>query len=208
MFPATVALLESNSGVFPYRNNENTASLRLDHSASRSNQLFARLSFSDADATGGGIGGLKARSRGVNYGIQDYAGVLGDAHFFGPKLVNEFRFQFADRDYSALPADSLGPEITINGIAALGRDLFLPSRRNEKRWQWLDNVTVAADKHQVKFGADVHYLPFDTSTEVFLGGRFIFGEGIPLAYALDNHCRTGRQRLPPLPDWLQPAALI
>ena len=106
LFPATVALLESNSGVFPYRNNENTASLRLDHSASRSNQLFARLSFSDADAIGGGIGGLKARSRGVNYGIQDYAGVLGDAHFVGPKLVNEFRFQFADRDYRALPADA------------------------------------------------------------------------------------------------------
>src|SRR5262249_48913001 len=41
--PKTVALLESNSGVFPFRNNDNTASLRLDHSVSNSNQLFGRL---------------------------------------------------------------------------------------------------------------------------------------------------------------------
>jgi Carboxypeptidase regulatory-like domain len=179
-FPSTVALLQSNSGVFPYKNNDNTASLRLDHSLSTSNQVFGRLTFSDIDTIGGGIGGLKAPSRGANYAIQDYAGVFGDSHIFGPRLVNEFRFQFANRDYRALPADPFGPEITINGVAALGRDFYLPSNRNEKRWQWLNNTTVVAGKHEIKFGADVHYLPFDTTTEVFLGGRFIFGEGIPL----------------------------
>ena len=185
-FPETVALLESNSGVFPFRNNDNTASLRLDHSLSRSNQIFGRLTFSDVDTIGGGTGGLKTPSRGANYSIQDYAGVFGDAHFFGSHRVNEFRFQFANRDYNALPADPFGPEITINGVAALGRDFYLPSKRNEKRWQWLDNMTVVAGKHEIKFGGDVHYIPFDTTTEVFLGGRFIFGEGIPLGLVGDT----------------------
>src|SRR5215813_1374092 len=185
MYPDTVALLESNSGVFPFRNNDNTASLRLDHSVSNSNQLFGRLTFSDIDTVGGGTGGLKTPSRGANYAIQDYAGVFGESHFFGPRLVNEFRFQFANRDYNALPADPFGPEITINGVAALGRDFYLPSKRNEKRWQWLDNMTTVLGKHEVKFGADVHYIPFDTTTEVFLGGRFIFGEGIPLGLVGD-----------------------
>jgi carboxypeptidase family protein len=184
-FPDTVALLERNSGVFPFRNNDNTASLRLDHSVSNSNQVFGRLTFSDIDTIGGGTGGLKTPSRGANYSIQDYAAVFGDSYFFGPRLVNEFRFQFANRDYDALPADPFGPEITINGVAALGRDFYLPSKRTEKRWQWLDNVTVVAGKHQIKFGGDVHYLPFDTTTEVFLGGRFIFGEGIPLGLVGD-----------------------
>src|SRR5262249_43138833 len=185
LFPATVSLLEANSGVFPYRNNDNTASLRLDHSVSGSNQVFGRLTFSDIDTVGGGTGGLKTPSRGANYSIQDYAGVFGDSQFWGSRLVNEFRFQFANRDYDALPADPFGPEITINGVAALGRDFYLPSKRTEKRWQWLDNMTVVAGKHQIKFGGDVHYLPFDTTTQVFLGGRFIFGEGIPLSLVGD-----------------------
>jgi len=190
-FPDTVALLESNSGVFPFRNNDNTASLRLDHSLSNSNQLFGRLTFSDIDTIGGGTGGLKTPSRGANYAIQDYAGVFGESHFFGPRLVNEFRFQFANRDYNALPADRFGPEITINGVAALGRDFYLPSKRNEKRWQWLDNMTIVLGRHEVKFGADVHYIPFDTTTEVFLGGRFIFGEGIPLGLVGDTFFGSG-----------------
>src|SRR5262249_13743979 len=46
--------------------------------------------------------------------------------------------------------------------------------------QWLDNVTTVVGRHEIKFGADLHYIPFNTTTEVFLGGRFIFGEGIPL----------------------------
>jgi hypothetical protein len=100
--------------------------------------------------------------------------------------VNEFRFQFANRDYRALPADPFGPEITINGVAALGRDFYLPSNRNEKRWQWLDNMTWVSGRHELKFGGDFHYIPFDTTTEVFLGGRFIFGEGIPLGLVLDQ----------------------
>jgi hypothetical protein len=190
-FPSTIALLEANSGVFPFRNNDNTASLRLDHSVSRSNLMFGRLTFSDIDTTGGGTGGLTAPSRAANYSIQDYAGVFGDSHFFGSRLANEFRFQFANRDYDSLPTDPFGPEITINGVAALGRDFYLPSVRNEKRWQWLDNMTFVAGKHDIKFGADVHYVPFDTRTEVFLGGRFIFGEGIPLGLVADSLAGPG-----------------
>jgi hypothetical protein len=190
-FPATVNLLRSNSGVFPYRNNDNMISLRLDHTLSGSNQLFGRLSFNDIDTVGGAFGGLKGPSRGANYQIQDYAGVFGDTHFFSPTLVNEFRFQFANRDYNSLPADPFGPEISINGVAFLGRDFFLPSTRNEKRLQLLDNLTFVTGKHELKFGGDFHYIPFDTVTEVFLGGRFIFGEAIPLGSIIDNFTGTG-----------------
>jgi hypothetical protein len=190
-YPATVRLLESSSGVFPFRNNDNTASLRLDHAVSDSNQMFGRLSFTDVDTVGGGTGGLKGPSRGANFSIQDHAVVFGDSHFFTSTLVNEFRFQFANRDFDALAADAIGPEITINGVAALGRDFFLPSRRNEKRFQWLDNMTAALGKHEIKFGGDFNYIPFDTTTEVFLGGRFIFGEAIPLGSVIDSLAGPG-----------------
>ena len=190
-FPATVKLLQENSGVFPFHNSDNTASFRLDHSMSPSNQVFGRLTFSDIDTIGGITGGLKGPSRGANFAVQDSSGVFGHSHFFGSTRVNEFRFQFANRDYNAFPQDAFGPEISINGVAALGRDFFLPSKRNEKRYQWLDNMTVAAGRHEIKFGADFHYIPFDTTTEVFLGGRFIFGEGIPLGLVIDKLAGPG-----------------
>jgi hypothetical protein len=190
-FPETVNLLQSNSGVFPFRNNDNKASLRLDHHLKNSNQMFGRLTFADLDTIGETQGGLTAPSRSTTLQIQDYAAVFGGTNFFGSKRVNEFRFQFAYRNFNALPSDRFGPEININGVAFLGRSLYLPSLRTEKRWQWVDNFTLITGRHELKFGADFHYLPFNTTSEIFLGGRFIFGEGIPLGLAIDNDPRAG-----------------
>jgi Carboxypeptidase regulatory-like domain/TonB dependent receptor-like, beta-barrel len=180
VFPDTVHLLQSNSGVFPYRNNNNTVSLRIDHTQSASDQMMGRIIFTDIDTFGSSFGGLKGPSRGTNNQIQDFGAVFGDTHFFSPSFVNEFRFQFANRDYGARSEDPYGPEININGIAQLNRDFFLPSVRNEKRFQWLDNLTLVRGKHELKFGGDFNYIPFNTITEVFLGGRFIFGGARPL----------------------------
>jgi hypothetical protein len=187
-YPNTMRLLEANSGAFPYRSTDNTLSFRLDHTVSPANQAFARLSFTDSDTLGGSFGGLKGPSRGVNFQIQDHAAAFGDAHFWGSSKVNEFRFQAASRTFNTLAEDPFGPEITINGVAAVGRDFFLPSGRTERRFQWLDNVTLVLGnrvKHQLKFGGDFNYVRFDTLTEIFLGGRFIFGEAIPLRNILD-----------------------
>lgn len=186
VYPDTVKLLQDNSGVFPFSNSNHTASLRLDHSLKPTNQLFGRLSFTDTDTVGGSFGGLRAPSRATNYDIRDYSFVGGDTAFLGSNRVNEFRFQYADRQYNATPADPFGPEITINGLVGLGRDFFLPSLRNEKRFQLLDNFTISSGKHILKFGGDVNYVPLNTSTEVFLGGRFIFGEGVPLSTIIDS----------------------
>ena len=100
-YPDTVRLLRNNSGVFPFRNTDNTASLRLDHTLNARNQMFGRITFTDIDTVGGAFGGLKGPSRGTNNQIQDYAGVFGDTQFINPRLVNEFRFQYANRYYGA-----------------------------------------------------------------------------------------------------------
>src|SRR5216684_3989106 len=191
VFPDTMKLLRSNSGVFPFRNNDNTASLRLDHSISEPSQVFGRLTFTDSGTIGGNFGGLRGPSRGTSRKIQDYAALFGNTYFFNPNRVNEFRFQFANREFDVYSTDAYGPEITINGVASLGRDYFLPSTRNEKRYEWLDNYTAVAGRHELKFGGDFNYIPFQTTTEVFLGGRFIFGEAVPWAAAIDNIAGPG-----------------
>src|SRR5262245_2444438 len=107
-FRETVRLLESNSGVFPFRNNDNKASLRLDHHLKNSNQMFGRLTFADLDTIGDTQGGLTAPSRSTTQQIQDYAAVFGETNFFASTRVNEFRFQFTNRDFNALPSDRFG----------------------------------------------------------------------------------------------------
>jgi len=191
LYPDTVRLLQSNSGVFPYRNNDNTASLRLDHTLSPSSQLFGRLTFTDVDTIGGSFGGLNGPSHGTNYQIQDVAAVIGETHFINSRLVNESRFQFASREYNAFPGDPYGPEININGVASLGRNYFLPSLRTERRYQLVDNFTAVRGRHEFKFGGDFSYIPIDTNTQVFLGGRFIFGEQVPLGLVIDNIAGAG-----------------
>ena len=186
MFPGTVALLRNNSGVFPFRNNDNIVSFRVDRQVSDRNQMFARVSFADSDTVGGAFGGLKGPSRGANFQAQDFSFSFGDSHFFSPNVVNEFRFQFADSDLNSFPADALGPEININGIAMVGRDFFLPAARNEKRLQFVENFTVIEGPHALKFGGEFQHLPQKGSVEVFLGGRFIFGEAIPLGAVIDS----------------------
>ncbi len=185
-YPDTIQLLRANSGVFPFRNSDNRASLRIDHQATGRHQVFLRTSFSDVDTIGGSFGGLKGPSRGVNQQIQDFGLVFGDSHFLASNRVNEFRFQFARREFNSIPADAFGPEININGTALLGRDFFLPSFRTEKRFQWVDNFTFVWGNHELKFGGDFHYLPIETQSEIFFGSRFIFGEAVGLEKLIDS----------------------
>src|SRR5256885_9421313 len=84
IFPDTMKLLRSNSGVFPFRNNDNTASLRLDHSMSASMQLFGRLTFTNTNTSGGNFGGLRGPSRGTSRRVQDYAALFGNTYFLAP----------------------------------------------------------------------------------------------------------------------------
>ena len=186
VYPGTIQLLRDNSGVFPFRNNDNTVSLRVDHQVSSQNQVFARASYSDTDTVGGSFGGLKGPSRGADFQVRDFSFSFGDSHFFGPNVVNEFRFQYANRQFNTFSADAFGPEININGTALVGRDFFLPAVRNEQRFQLVDNFNYVSGSHQLKFGGEFQHIRQKGSVEIFFGGRFSFAEAIPLASIVDG----------------------
>ncbi|MBI3655127.1 MAG: TonB-dependent receptor [Acidobacteria bacterium] len=189
-FKPTIDLLESRGSVFPFKNISNTASLRLDHAFSASDQLFGRYNITDNDASGLNFGGLKAPSRGNRLALQDHAAVVSETHIFNPNRINEFRFQLGDRYFNTTPMQVIGPAIDISGLAQLGRDFYLPSVRRERRYQWTDNLMLTRGRHSLKFGADVNLLHFKTDTQVFFGGRFLFA-GIPFESIFDNIAGAG-----------------
>jgi hypothetical protein len=185
MYPHTFELLELKGSVFPFKNTANTASLKIDHQLSANDQLSGRYNFTHNDASGLNFGGLKAPSRGSRLALQDHALVLAETHIFNPKMVNEARFQFSQRYFNSTPADPFGPAIDISSIAQLGHDFFIPSVRQERRFQWVDNFLFTRGRHDFKVGADINHLPFYTDTRVFFGGRFLFA-GIPFENIFDR----------------------
>jgi hypothetical protein len=77
-----------------------------------------------------------------------------------PRLLNELRVQYAPQTEKQIP-NAEGPQVRIgsarNGVAFGRRDVF-PSVLHEKRWEWLDNVTLNRDRHEIKTGVDIHYI--------------------------------------------------
>ncbi len=73
---------------------------------------------------------------------------------FGPRWVNEFRFQYvrddADRSTNA-------PGLSEIGMASfdLGGRGSAPNFTHEDKWQWQNNTSWLHGRHQVKFGGDV-----------------------------------------------------
>src|SRR6185436_13441089 len=161
LYPATTELLLGSSGIFPYRNDSHMASLRLDHSLNGSNRLFGRMTWTKTNTIGDAFGGMRAPSRASDYHIRDLAIAAGGTSYLGVNRVNEVRMQFARRQYDVTPADSNGPEVTINGLVGYGRGFFLPSLRTEKRFQLLDNFTFVAGSHVLKFGGDANVIPLE-----------------------------------------------
>lgn len=85
-------------------------------------------------------------------------------------LVNDFRFQYG-RDFESQAPNASGPAIQITGAANFGMPNFLPRGAfpNEKRFQWVDNLSWVRGRHVWKFGADVNYVR-DHIQNLFQGG--------------------------------------
>ncbi len=190
-FPQTLALLQEESGAFPFTADADQYLFRLDHRFSASNQFFGRFNLTDTRADNTNLGALEGVSNGVAFDVRDGGLVLGDLHVFSPDALNEFRFQYAKRDLEVSTNDAVGPEIGIAGVAELGREFLNPTRYEVDLFQLQDQFTRIWRGHIFKWGGDLDLRQRRGEAEVFLGGRFAFGEAIPLGAVLDQSIGAG-----------------
>lgn len=75
------------------------------------------------------------------------------------RLVNEARFQYG-RDFEYETANASGPSFLISGAASFGMPNYLPRAKypDEKRYQWVDNLSWVRGHHQIKVGVDINYV--------------------------------------------------
>ncbi|MBI3210704.1 MAG: TonB-dependent receptor [Candidatus Solibacter usitatus] len=179
-FPATVALFNANSGAFPFSERNTLGSLRIDHRFSDNHNAFLRFNAGNGDSQNSDAEGLNGFNRGVISDFSDQTLMINDTFVINAKLVSESRLSFNRYRYNVANRDRVGPSIEINGFGYFGKDWTLPGRLHEWHGQFQQNMFYATGKHSIRFGVDVNPVRDAVTVETNIGGRFSFGEYLPL----------------------------
>src|SRR5439155_13235133 len=102
-----------------------------------------------------------------------------DTLTLGTNKINEFRFQYSRRGLLYSFSRGVGGSnvaVNIPGFAFFGREPFSFVNRTEQRYQFSDNFSISKGTHNLKFGADVNYLPLKADFTVNFGGVYNFGQ--------------------------------
>ena len=194
-YPGVVPLFEENSGVFPFAEDRQQVLTRWDHALRDGHSLFLRGNWTGRDNDNSSIGELNARNRGSDQDLGEFSLAFGDTFVISPRWVSETRLGFSYHDSGSTPYDSNGPSIEIAGFGNFGRDFFLPIRGVERVYQARQNFIRVTGRQTLKFGADINPVRNWVRSETFLGGRFIFGEAVPLATIIDGAVAPGTSQL-------------
>jgi hypothetical protein len=128
---------------------------KIDHQIAGSDQFGVRFSTYDVSSQNSrGAGGTNAPSAAADLDNVDRSVALSNTLTLSPRTVNETRFQFASGDLNAPPTDSVGPAVSIAGVAAFGTSAGSPTRRVNRTVQVVDNISHQARGHALRAGVD------------------------------------------------------
>ncbi len=128
---------------------------RLDWNVSQRNQVFIRYNyFKNAFPFNTQVGGLNARSTGVDF--RDRAHVFAGQLIttLSPRVLNEFRASVPLRAnaHFAGPDTGTGPAIVVSGAAAIGGSSNAGDQYTEKQPSGSDNISFVRGAHTIKAG--------------------------------------------------------
>ena len=144
------------TGIYP--NPVHSANIlgKIDHQISGSDQLSVRYAaYHVTSDNSRGAGALNAPTASAGLDNIDHAIAFGNTLTISPRTVNETRAQFTYGDLEAPPTDPIGPAVSITGVASFGTSSSSPTRRLNKMYQFVDNVSHQAGAHALRAGVDV-----------------------------------------------------
>ena len=131
---------------------------KVDHQFNGKDQFTVRYSLYDVTSSNSrGAGALNASSASAGLDNLDQTIAVSNTVTLSPSTVNETRAQFASGDLQALPTDSIGPAVSIAGVASFGTLSGSPQRRTNRLYQVVDNLSHQAGAHALRVGADFLY---------------------------------------------------
>ena len=144
------------TGIYP--NPVHSANIlgKIDHQISGSDQLSVRYAaYHVTSDNSRGAGALNAPTASAGLDNIDHAIAFGNTLTISARTVNETRAQFTYGDLEAPPTDPIGPAVSITGVASFGTSSSSPTRRLNKMYQFVDNLSHQAGAHALRAGVDV-----------------------------------------------------
>jgi len=168
--PANVAAINSrlaavgyqgpliSTGIYPNPVHMTTLLGKVDHQFNPRDQFSIRYSLYDVHSKNSrGAGGLSAASASSALDDTDQTIAVSNIATLSSRLVNETRGQFTHSNLKALPSDSIGPAVSISGVASFGTLSGSPTGRLNKLSEIVDNLSYQAGAHSIRAGADFLY---------------------------------------------------
>jgi outer membrane receptor protein involved in Fe transport len=162
---------------------------RVDGQISNAQSFFARYAHEDEKSTCGGCGGTTASTAGFDQETPRRALVAGHTWVRGTRHLNDFRFQYAKAAYYIAPAGTTiftqTNEFPPERLGRLSRTYEFPSLTwgssfdelgPESRWQVKDTYAITFDRHDVKFGVDISYMPYAEENTGNILGTYTFAQ--------------------------------
>ena len=189
--PVAAAMLSASGfpvevGHVPYALDTTQVTAKMSHQWTTSRSLTVSTHVSDLlNENFRSYGGITARSHGVTQLRHDWALSAAENEVWGSGWLNEARAQLARQSQTTEALDPRcggpcttetqgGPEITIPGVAILGRNIYEPTERTNWRLQLADVVSHASGRHLFKAGAAFTFLDQESRTPLEFGGSFTF----------------------------------
>ena len=152
---AGYAGLPVRTGVYPNPVHSANALGKVDHLVGGSDQLSVRYSLYHVTSDHSrGAGALNAPSASAGLDNVDQSVAIGNTWTLSPTTVNETRAQFAYGDLRALPTDPVGPAVSIAGVGSFGTLVSSPTRRSNRMYQVVNNLSHQAGAHALRAGVD------------------------------------------------------
>ena len=145
-------------GVFPNPIDSTNLLGKVDHRLSGRDQVSLRYSLYDVGSRNArAAGGLNAPSASSSLDNLDQTIAFGNTFTLSGRTVLETRAQLSHSALEAPPTDPVGPAVSIAGIASFGTLSSSPTRRVNRMYQIVNNLSHQAGAHAFRLGADFLY---------------------------------------------------
>jgi Carboxypeptidase regulatory-like domain len=160
---ATRAYEHSLEGFFDREGNNKILLGKVDWAQSNKNNLIVQYNLHRWDSPNGIqtqpiLAGSSNDANGTDIVKTDFAVVTMNS-VLSQRWLNEARVQIG-RDFEAQEPNAVGPGTTVTNGISYGMPNFLPRPKypDERRYQFIDNVSVYAGAHSLKSGVDINYV--------------------------------------------------
>jgi hypothetical protein len=174
--------LAEYKSVLNRRSDQDFAMIRVDHTFSASDSVFARYLLDDSK-----------RDEPVNYAEwpnvsenRKHVLTVEQRRLFSASVINELRFGFTRSspredvnpvnprtDLSFVPGQAFG-EVNVTGITDIGTDRTNPKVFAQDLYQISDNLYIVRSRHAIKTGFDIQHFRFDGASDTRTRGRLRF----------------------------------